>query len=59
MQTIDLISQRTSVLPETMQQEVLDFVEFLFTKLNRNAEQQQPHTRIAGLHSGQAVIASM
>ncbi|OYY23275.1 MAG: hypothetical protein B7Y68_06430, partial [Thiotrichales bacterium 35-46-9] len=32
MHTLDQISQRTAVLPDNLQQEVLDFVEFLVAK---------------------------
>jgi hypothetical protein len=57
MATLDLITQRTRVLPENMQQEVLDFVEFLFSKTTKAVEVQPQARRVAGLHSGQAMIA--
>jgi hypothetical protein len=59
MHTIDLIAQRTSVLPNNLQQEVLDFVEFLFAK-NGQALQGSglAKSRKAGLHTGNLVLAS-
>lgn len=58
MHTLDQISQRTAVLPDNLQQEVLDFVEFLvaksqiFTPTTEAASQ-----RIAGLQRGKVHIA--
>lgn len=40
MHTIDLIAQRTSVLPNNLQQEVLDFVEFLLRKMVKHCRVQ-------------------
>jgi len=59
MHTIDLITQRTSVLPNDLQQEVLDFVEFLFTKNTQALSSPAlTKTRKAGLHTGSLVMAN-
>jgi hypothetical protein len=58
MHTLDQISQRSAVLPDYLQQEVLDFVEFLFAKSNSSIQKTDVTTqRIAGLHCGKVHIA--
>jgi hypothetical protein len=50
MSTVDLINQRITLLPESIQKEVLNFIEFLFTK-NQDAINQHIDQRTAGLHA--------
>jgi hypothetical protein len=58
MHTLDLISQRTAVLPENLQQEVLDFVEFLVVKSHPLIPQAgSTSQRIPGLQRGKVQIA--
>ena len=58
MHTLDQISQRTAVLPDNLQQEVLDFVEFLVAKSHSFIPKPDATTqRIAGLQRGKAQIA--
>lgn len=57
MHTLDQISQRTAVLPDNLQQEVLDFVEFLVAKSHSFMPKPDSTTqRIAGLQRGKAHI---
>jgi hypothetical protein len=52
MHTLDQISQRSAVLPDNLQQEVLDFIDFLFTKSNSSIQKTDVTThRIEGLQS--------
>lgn len=59
MHTLDQISQRTAVLPDNLQQEVLDFVEFLVAKSHSFIIPKTEVTsqRIAGLQRGKVHIA--
>ncbi|MCL4556577.1 MAG: DUF2281 domain-containing protein [Gammaproteobacteria bacterium] len=58
MHTLDQISQRTAVLPDNLQQEVLDFVEFLVAKSHSFIPKPDATTqRIAGLQRGKAQIS--
>lgn len=57
MHTLDQISQRTAVLPDNLQQEVLDFVEFLVAKSHSFMPKNDVTTqRIAGLQRGKVHI---
>lgn len=47
MHTLDQISQRTAVLPDNLQQEVLDFVEFLVAKSHSFIHHTQNRSNIA------------
>ncbi len=57
--TLDQISQRSALLPDYLQQEVLDFVEFLVAKSRHSFMPKTDVTtqRIAGLHRGKVHIA--
>jgi hypothetical protein len=58
MDTVELITEQTRRLPESVQREILDFVEFLFQKYNlAPAQPASSTTRKAGLHAGCAVMA--
>jgi len=58
MHTLDQISQRTAVLPDNLQQEVLDFVEFLVAKSHSFIPKTEATSqRIPGLQRGQVHIA--
>lgn len=58
MSTVELITEHTRRLPESAQQEILNFVEFLFQKYSMPLGQfTAPLTRQAGLHTGCAVMA--
>lgn len=58
MHTLDQINQRTAVLPDNLQQEALDFVEFLFAKSQNLLPKVESNTqRIAGLQRGKVQIA--
>jgi len=57
MHTLDQISQRTAVLPDNLQQEVLDFVEFLVAKSHSLIPKTETSQRIAGLQRGKVHIA--
>lgn len=58
MGTVELISEHTRRLPESVQREILNFVEFLFNKYSSPlAWSVTPTTRQAGLHTGCAVMA--
>ena len=59
MGTVELITERTRHLPESVQQEILNFVEFLFNKYSTPFTQSAvPTTRQAGLHAGCTVMAA-
>jgi hypothetical protein len=58
MHTLDQISQRTAVLPDNLQQDVLDFVEFLVAKSHSLIPKTEATSqRIPGLQRGQVHIA--
>jgi hypothetical protein len=57
MATLDLIAQRTSALPETMQRDVLAFIDSLFAKNDNEASPIKSNERTAGLHTGNLVIS--
>lgn len=58
MATVDLITEHTRRLPESVQREILNFVEFLFNKYNAISTQTPSvGKRQAGLHAGSAVMA--
>lgn len=58
MGTVELITEHARRLLENVQQEILNFVEFLFNKYNAPlAQSVAPATRQAGLHAGCAVMA--
>lgn len=58
MGTVELITEHTRRLPESVQREILNFVEFLFNKHSLPlARSVTPTTRQAGLHVGCAVMA--
>jgi hypothetical protein len=58
MATVDLITEHTRRLPESVQREILNFVEFLFNKYSKiSAQAPSVVKRQAGLHSGSAVMA--
>ena len=59
MGTVELITEHTRRLPESVQREILDFVEFLLNKYSAPlAQSAVPTTRQAGLHAGCAVMAA-
>ena len=58
MGTVELITEHTRRLPENVQREILNFVEFLCKKYSAPLAQfTTPTTRQAGLHAGCAVMA--
>lgn len=57
MNTLVRITEQTQQLPEHVQQEVLDFVEFLRAKYTRSAIQPDAPQRPAGLHAGLVAVA--
>jgi len=58
MATVDLITEHTRRLPESVQREILNFVEFLFNKYSKiSAQAPSVGKRQAGLHAGSAVMA--
>ena len=58
MHTLDQISQRTAVLPDNLQQEVLDFVEFLVAKSHSFIPKTEATSqRIAGLQRGKVHLS--
>jgi hypothetical protein len=58
MGTVELITEHTRRLPESVQREILNFVEFLFNKYSPPlARSTTLTTRQAGLHAGCAVMA--
>ncbi|QTR46591.1 DUF2281 domain-containing protein [Thiothrix litoralis] len=58
MATVDLITEHTRRLPESVQREILNFVEFLFNKYNKvSAQAPSVSKRQAGLHPGSSVMA--
>lgn len=58
MHTLDQISQRTAVLPDNLQQEVLDFVEFHVAKSHSFIPKNDVASRrTAGLQRGKVHIA--
>jgi hypothetical protein len=58
MGTVELITEHTRRLPESVQKEILNFVEFLFNKYSSPlARPVTLTTRQAGLHAGCAVMA--
>lgn len=58
MGTVELITERTCRLPESVQREVLNFVEFLFNKHSSPLTlAATPTKRQAGLHTGCVVMA--
>ena len=59
MGTVDLITEHARRLPESVQREILNFVEFLFKKYSTPLTRlATPATRQAGLHAGCAVMAA-
>lgn len=59
MGTVELITEHTHRLPESVQREILNFVEFLFNKYSTPLTRPvTPTTRQAGLHTGCAVMAA-
>lgn len=58
MDTVELITEQTRRLPESAQQEILNFVWFLFNKYSTPLTQPTTSTtRRAGLHAHCAVMA--
>ncbi|QLQ31473.1 MAG: DUF2281 domain-containing protein [Candidatus Thiothrix singaporensis] len=58
MGTVELITEHTRRLPENVQREILNFVEFMFNKYSTPLVQSIPlTTRQAGLHAGCVVMA--
>lgn len=59
MDTVELIAEHTRRLPEGVQREVLDFVEYLRSKYSLPlAQPVVSTTRQAGLHAGCAMMAA-
>ncbi|QTR47798.1 DUF2281 domain-containing protein [Thiothrix litoralis] len=59
MGTVELITEHTRRLPESVQREILNFVEYLFNKYSSPLTRSVvPTTRQAGLHAGCAVMAA-
>ena len=59
MGMVDLITEHARRLLESVQREILNFVEFLFKKYSTPlARLATPATRQAGLHAGCAVMAA-
>ena len=57
MNTLVRIAEQTQKLPEPLQQEVLDFIEFLQHKHALSTVQANTRKRQAGLHAGLVSVA--
>lgn len=59
MGTVEQIAEHARCLPESVQREILNFVEFLLNKYSvPPVRSAMPTTRQAGLHAGCAVMAA-